>query len=92
MKRVSKILFRMSTTNIQLLQFKISSHLPTYVQTHTKKKASKISNTAFPILSFYQKKKILKLNGHPLYFENYYALLTKPDALENGIQHKNANY
>ena len=35
-----------------------------YIRAHTKERLSRISNIAFVILPFYQKK-ILKLNGHP---------------------------
>ena len=44
-----------------------------YIRTHTKEKPSKISNITFAILPSYQKKKILKLNGHSEYFGIYFS-------------------
>ena len=39
---------------------------------HTKEKPSEISNITFTILPIIRKK-ILKLNDHPEYFETYYV-------------------
>ena len=52
-KRVSKIWVRMSTTDINLLQFKIWIR---YIKINTKEKPSKIFKITFAILPFYQKK------------------------------------
>ena len=51
------------------------------------KEKPKISNITFAILPFYQKK-ILNLNGHPVYFRIYTTL---HETVRNGsFQHKNA--
>ena len=48
--------------------------MPVYQDSwHTKEKPSKISNITFAILPFYQKKKIVKLNGDPQYFGIHYS-------------------
>ena len=61
-ERVSKIWVRMSTTNISLLQFRISSSENEdvdfecrYIRTHTKEKPCKISDITLAILPFYQR-------------------------------------